>query len=97
MRCIAMKRTICSLMLGVILTGLFVSGLAWMTTLRERRWSDDPRNRRRQVIFVMATVSVVLVGYEINRILNRPRYTGRYVGSKDDPPSLGDRELDERV
>jgi multidrug resistance efflux pump len=67
-----MKRTLGSIVLGVILTGMFVSGLAWMTRIRERQWSDDPEIRRKQVVLVAAVVGGILLVSGINFILNDP-------------------------
>src|SRR5262245_29817178 len=65
-----MRRTILSLVLGVIATCLFVAGLAWMISLPVRGWSDDPEIRKGQALFVITVVAVVLGGYILDRSLN---------------------------
>ncbi len=68
-----MRRTIVILVLGVVATGFFLFGLAWMTTLRQRGWSNDQPTFRRQATFFVAVVSSVIAVSVVNRLLNRPR------------------------
>src|ERR1700679_1911113 len=67
------KRTGVSLAIGIIVTSMFVSGLAWMTSLQERGWSNDPKTFDRQVTFVVTLVAIVISAAVLNRALNRPR------------------------
>lgn len=80
----AMRRTIICGLLAVVLVFLFITGLEFMTTLRERGWSDDPETWKRQALFVIAVGSTLLLGYELNRLLNPPRDAGR-AGRADAP------------
>jgi hypothetical protein len=68
-----MGRTIAFLVLGVLVTGFFLFGLAWMTTLQERGWSNDPSVFNRQVTFLGAIVAIVIGASVLNHALNRPR------------------------
>jgi hypothetical protein len=68
-----MRRTVLSLILGVIVAGLFLSGLVWMTSLQERGWSRDPETFSRQVTFVVTILAVVITASVLNQTLNRPR------------------------
>jgi FtsH-binding integral membrane protein len=67
------RRTFLSLAIGIIVTGLFVAGLVWMTSLRERGWSNDPKTFDRQMTFVVTLVAIVISAVVLNRALNRPR------------------------
>jgi hypothetical protein len=57
-----MRRTALSLAIGIISTGLFVSGLAWIISLRERGWSNHPKTFERQTTFVVMLVAIVIGG-----------------------------------
>jgi hypothetical protein len=67
------RRTFLSLAIGIIVTGLFVAGLVWMTSLRERGWSNDPKTFDRQTTFFITLVAIVISAAVLNRELNRPR------------------------
>jgi hypothetical protein len=71
-----MRRTVLFLVLGVIVTGVFLSGLVWMTSLRERGWSNDPTILGRQATFVYTLIAVVIGASVLNHVLNRRRYFG---------------------
>ena len=68
-----MRRTIAFLLLGVLVTGFFLFGLAWMTSLQERGWSNDPQVFNRQVTFVAAILASVIGASVLNYALNCPR------------------------
>ena len=87
----AMRRTIAFLVLGVIVSGLFLFGLSWMTTLKERGWSSDHTAFQRQVIFLVAIVSIVIGTSALNRVLNRPRSPGRNATEDMRNPTLAER------
>jgi hypothetical protein len=67
------RRTVLSLAIGTMVTGLFVSGLVWMTTLRERGWSNAPRTFDRQVTFVVTLLVIVTAGVVLNYAFSRRR------------------------
>jgi hypothetical protein len=86
-----MRRTIVTLVLGVCVTGLFLFGLAWMTTLKERAWSNNQPAFHRQGIFFVAVVSIVIGVIVLNRVLNRPRSLGRNALEGRHSPTLAER------
>jgi hypothetical protein len=71
---LGMRRTVLCTVCGILITGLFLSGLVWMTSLRERGWSKDPQTFGRQVIFVVTLVAIVFGAFAVNQSLNRRRY-----------------------
>jgi hypothetical protein len=68
-----MRRSVFSLVLGVVVAGLFLSGLVWMTSLRERQWSKDRETFDRQVTFVATILAIVLGASVLNHNFNRRR------------------------
>ncbi len=61
-----------SVVVAVVLTGLFVSGLAYLCRYVEvYEWGSDPKMVTRQILAVLAVGFVVLAVYGINRLLNR--------------------------
>jgi TRAP-type C4-dicarboxylate transport system permease small subunit len=71
-----MRRTGPVIVLAIFVTSLFLAGLAWMTRLRERAWSQNPSIRAEQVRFVIAVATTVTVVYVLNRFVNRRRRSG---------------------
>jgi hypothetical protein len=65
---LGMGRTALFLVLGVIITGLFLSGLVWMTSLRERGWSNDPQIFGRQATFVVTVLAFVVGAFALNHV-----------------------------
>jgi hypothetical protein len=59
---------------GILITGVFVSGLVWMTSLRERGWSKDPQTFGGQVTFIVTLVAIMVGAFAVNKSLNRRRY-----------------------
>jgi len=67
-----MRRNLPYVAFGVILTGVFASGLA-ATRRWERLWSEDPAIRLEQILFV-AVFAILPIGvFAIDRWLRRPR------------------------
>jgi hypothetical protein len=86
-----MRRTVFSLVLGVIVTGQFLSGLLWMTSLQERGWSKDSKVFGRQAAFVGTLLSTLIGASVWNHVLNRRRYSG--ASSTTGNPNLPHRQV----
>ena len=71
-----MRRAVLCTFCGILITGLFLSGLVWMTSLRERGWSKDPQTFGRQATFVFTLLAIVVGAIAVNHGLNRRRYRG---------------------
>jgi hypothetical protein len=69
-----MRRIIPCVGLGVLLTVLFVIGLATIRNWRGRAWSDDPAVRRQQVVVVIGLGAGVIFVMKLNSLLNPPRH-----------------------
>ncbi len=69
-----MRRTAVVLILAILVAGLFISGLVWMTKLRERGWANNPEIRSEQMRFVMAVAIAIAGAWALNRVLNRKQY-----------------------
>jgi hypothetical protein len=68
-----MRRTLFCVILGLILTGLFVSGIAATKNWDHRGgWSDHPKIRIEQVFFVITISMIPLIAYELNRLEKHP-------------------------
>jgi hypothetical protein len=72
----AMRRTVVVTILAVVVTILFVSGLAWMTRLGERSWSRNIVIREKQVRFAYAVMTSLTTIYVLNVLLNLRRSSG---------------------
>jgi hypothetical protein len=70
---VGIRRAVLCTVCKILITGLFLSGLVWMTSLRERGWSKDPQTFGRQVTFVVTLVAIVFGAFAVNQSLNRRR------------------------
>ena len=71
-----MRRAMLCTSCGILTTCLFLSGLMWMTSLRERGWSKDRQTFGRQATFVFTLLAIVVGAIAVNHGLNRRRYRG---------------------
>jgi hypothetical protein len=68
-----MRRTLLSLVLSIMFTGMLVTMLAFMGQWGRRGWSNDLTMRFWQIITVAAVLSFVVFGMLLNHFLNRSR------------------------